>query len=1008
LILNNNCAPVLKLSDILRWSVISNLGLVLSFVLLVSGSLLVFGQSSSDQIIRSNPVEFKELEREFTVKGVQYVMRQVPFASSNIVEGDSRLKVRGDITLASLSALYYYDGKSVRELSLPPDLITEHTSSLHHLADGWYAVGSDIINRGESQRGITFFNEHSKECLAPCVFGDYSGICETAFYASGKIGEESMILSAEEGLYIVRKDSVRLLPETEGYHLLGSFDTLALAYIPKSGQCKMIAYQEHGVQMKPLSGLPIGYTARWARKVGDQLFVGNNSRSDYYTLTLDEEGSSPSGWIFSELPKGKNISRFFSDHGLIALLEDNRYYRLTASGPVYSDLHNEIANLIGDDRLVTSIHAGQSSSSSSIFATKKGLAVVTKKKNEMTAPFTRNILPGYSTRQMYSNQSENALWVTSYSDLIKLDLASLPDSLISLPIPKDQKECFRKTNYSFVSNDMGMVSVEGSKIKYYSRVTKQCITFLNPSADQSSIWGLTETGEGSFLIGTGTGLFLLDPRALDEGLVPISIAWEGNSLRIFDPKISVQRLKRIADSDTILVCTAEGLFLTHFEGGESPKMILFEKVTEKSIQDAHLLPDGSILLATKHEGLLWLSASPRRSLIHAFNRDNYLRSNYIHNIQEDSQGRIWLSSNDGLYVINLEDKRLAALGKDEGFPSDEFNRISSAVLTDSLMVFGGVNGLSFFNPHDFSFPVMAQRSSVAVLKVHRDSQLVVVSPSGYMDSVPYFDLPVDASSFQAVIDAPLFSQTRNVKYRWISDSGFWRAADHGQIPVPAEMEQQTLQLKWNIGLDQYIYSEIRVGQRSEGSLFYIQLALALLVVLAAVVILLLRLRPQKKPDSENAFEPGEKKNTAETEASPSPLSEREKLSLELEKKEKEEYLFPQSGKSSLLEDTLSYVNSEMSSSDFSVDVVAEHVNLSSRQFHRRIVEETGLTPNQLFTLIRLRHSKDALISDSSLTVRELANQAGYNNPSYFSKKFKKFYGYSPKELSQKLIKMGKA
>jgi len=277
-----------------------------------------------------------------------------------------------------------------------------------------------------------------------------------------------------------------------------------------------------------------------------------------------------------------------------------------------------------------------------------------------------------------------------------------------------------------------------------------------------------------------------------------------------------------------------------------------------------------------------------------------------------------------------------------------------------------------------------------------------------MDSVPYFDLPVDASSFQAVIDAPLFSQTRNVHYRWISDSGFWRAAEHGQIPVPREMEQQTLQLKWNIGLDQYIYSEIRVGQRSEGSLFYIQLALALLVVLAAVVILLLRLRPQKKPDSENALEPGEKKNTAETEALPSPLSEREKLSLELEKKEMEVYLFPTTGGSSLLENTLSYVKSEMSTSNFSVNEVAKHINLSSRQFHRRIIEETGLTPNQLFTLIRLRHSKDALISDSSLTVTELANQAGYNNPSYFSKKFKKFYGYSPKELSQKLIKMGKA
>jgi len=1004
----------LKLLDFGQSLTVSGWLFITSFVFLLSGAPLVFGQGDADLIIGSHPVEFKEVKREFTVERDTYLMRELPFASSKIMVADSRLNNRGEFTLASLSELYYYDGKSVRALSVPPNLITEYTSSLHHLADGWFAVGTNIIYRGKSRRGVTFFNEYTKERLAPCAFVDQSSICEASYFASGKIGKASVILSAAEGLYIAQKDSVRLLPDTKGYRLLGSFDTLALAYAPKSGQCKIIIYQEQRVQMKLLPRLPIGYRARWARKVGDELFVGNKNRLDYYILTVDEKGSSSSAWVVTELPKGKNISLLFPDSGLIALLEDNRYYRLTSSGPIYSDLHNEIDHLIGDDRLLTSIDAGPYFSGSSVFATKNGLLVVKKKSRDRSTPITRNILPGYSTRQMYANQSENVLWVTSYSDLIKLDLASIPDNIIPMPIPEDQKECLRHTNYSFISNDMGIVSIEGWEIKYYNRATKQCTTFLNPSAEKGSIWGLTETGKGSFLIGTGTGLFMLDPKALDEGLIPVPMALASDSSGVLDPEISVQRLKRVGDSDTILVCTAEGLFLTRFEGGEIPTLILLEQVTDKSIHDAHMLPDGSILLATKLEGLLWLGASPKRSLIHEFNRKNYLRSNYTHNIQEDSQGRIWLSSNNGLYVIDLEEKRLAAFGEKDGFPSDEFNRLSSAVLTDSLMVFGGVNGLSFLNPHDFSFRIMDQRSSVKTLKVQQDSQLVVVPSCGYIDSLPYFEIPSDANSFQAVVDAPLFPQTRNVEYRWISDSRFWRPAVHGQISVPMDMEQQTLQLKWNIGLDQYIYSEITVGQKSEGFLFYIQMTVAFFVVLAALFIFVGRIRRHKEASYDEGSNPDHNKQTStQTEpkpTSPSPpsLSKQEQLLRKLKEKETREYLFDTKAESALLRKTISFVEKEMSSSDFSVEAVADECNLSIRQFHRRIVEETGMTPNQLFTLVRLRHAKNTLIADSSVTVTELANQTGYSNASYFSKKFKAFYGYSPKQLSQLFIELGKA
>jgi len=333
------------------------------------------------------------------------------------------------------------------------------------------------------------------------------------------------------------------------------------------------------------------------------------------------------------------------------------------------------------------------------------------------------------------------------------------------------------------------------------------------------------------------------------------------------------------------------------------------------------------------------------------------------------------------------------------------------------MVFGGVNGLSFFNPNDFIFPMEKARVSLRALKVTQDSQLMVFSPHRFIDSMPFFELPAEARFFQAVIDADVFPQTENVYYRTDADSGLWRPAAYGQIPFPTGIERQKIEIKWSFDSERYLFSECIVSKEQKHTLYYIQMALALLVVLAAIGIFIGRYRRQKAAsleeegkEAEAEDAPGEKAAASPDSSSalPPTLSKREQLLLELKKKETQEYLFPKEGGSNLLRETLSYAEAEMSSSDFSVDAVAEFCNLSGRQFHRRIAEETNLTPNQLFTLVRLRRAKELVLSNSKITVTELANQTGYNNASYFSKKFKDFYGYSPKELSQLLVEMGKA
>lgn len=84
-----------------------------------------------------------------------------------------------------------------------------------------------------------------------------------------------------------------------------------------------------------------------------------------------------------------------------------------------------------------------------------------------------------------------------------------------------------------------------------------------------------------------------------------------------------------------------------------------------------------------------------------FNRKNGLPNEVIYSVAEDNDHKLWLASNSGLsrfdknlnYVLDNYDKN-------DGLQANEFNRGSMAKTADGVMVFGGINGVTLFNPTD--------------------------------------------------------------------------------------------------------------------------------------------------------------------------------------------------------------------------------------------------------------------------------------------------------------------
>jgi AraC family transcriptional regulator, transcriptional activator of pobA len=81
----------------------------------------------------------------------------------------------------------------------------------------------------------------------------------------------------------------------------------------------------------------------------------------------------------------------------------------------------------------------------------------------------------------------------------------------------------------------------------------------------------------------------------------------------------------------------------------------------------------------------------------------------------------------------------------------------------------------------------------------------------------------------------------------------------------------------------------------------------------------------------------------------------------------------------------------------SVNAIAEKLALSTNTLYRIVKECSGVSPKDFFTN-RLMIEAQRKLHYSTLSVKELAYELGFNDPAYFSRLFKKFTGKSISEF----------
>ncbi|MDP4188971.1 MAG: response regulator, partial [Bacteroidota bacterium] len=95
-----------------------------------------------------------------------------------------------------------------------------------------------------------------------------------------------------------------------------------------------------------------------------------------------------------------------------------------------------------------------------------------------------------------------------------------------------------------------------------------------------------------------------------------------------------------------------------------------------------------------------------------------------------------------------------------------------------------------------------------------------------------------------------------------------------------------------------------------------------------------------------------------------------------------------------LSKALEIVHENYSNPDFGVEIFAEQMNISRSLLHKKLSALTDFSAGDFITSVRLKKAAE-LLHQPDKNISDVAYEVGFNDPKYFSRIFKKYFGTTP-------------
>jgi signal transduction histidine kinase/ligand-binding sensor domain-containing protein/DNA-binding response OmpR family regulator len=150
------------------------------------------------------------------------------------------------------------------------------------------------------------------------------------------------------------------------------------------------------------------------------------------------------------------------------------------------------------------------------------------------------------------------------------------------------------------------------------------------------------------------------------------------------------------------------------------------KLSHNFVFTMHIGPDRNIWLGTFGGGLMkiYLNESGQPKKIKSYRKEDGLRDEAIYGILRDDQGQLWLSTDMGIGCFNIAKETFNFYDVNNGILSNNFRQSAFLKTKKGMILMGGVDGLTFFDPREINKNTISPNILLSQLKINNQSIVV--------------------------------------------------------------------------------------------------------------------------------------------------------------------------------------------------------------------------------------------------------------------------------------------
>lgn len=600
----------------------------------------------------------------------------------------------------------------------------------------------------------------------------------------------------------------------------------------------------------------------------------------------------------------------------------------------------------------------------------------------------------YSCRQM--TQQGDFLYVNTNKLRQKVNLKTGATS--SMPKQGSDGKTRNNTHHDFVlsvlPDQQGKLWFGERLLSHYNPITGQEKIYDTKQFQHSNIWSIHRADSDHLWLGLeNRGIRIFDQNQHKFQNFP-----RANGLEALTNSTVYQFFP--LDSSHYLLASTSGLYLLNKHRG-----VLARYWPEG--RDGHFFPSDNVFHIYRDTGNnLWIGTADmglikailkgkKLQIVQQFSITDGLASNTIYGVYADDYGYLWMPSDAGIIQFNLRTHFAKAYLPGDGVSYTEYNRQSHYKAANGTLYFGSVNGVTAFHPRNFQHLRQRAAPLVKVSELHllqqktgtwedqtevfRQSHCIVLSPRK------------KALSLKFSLGDYLQSDKNRFAYRIREESEQWNYLDKNVLHI------------WRLPYGRCTL-EIR-GQGADG-LFSAQILKIPIRVLAPFylrwwfltlfgVLALLGVWVYLKVKTYNLTQRNRR------------LEEEVLVRLHSFMQHSREHAtvqepMPQASSTSWenewLQELNNTINDNIRNFGYSIELLAEQMNLSRQVLNKRIKTLTGLTAVQYLQEARLNTAQELLNSRKVNSVKQAALEVGFKDVKYFSQLYKNRFGKLPSEI----------